>query len=230
MTRPGGVPARVLVVEDYEDTRFALVVELQAAGFVVDEAADIAGADQALARAEYDCVVFDRLLPPDGDSITYVHERRKSGWSTPVLFLTQLDGVSDRVAGFDHGGDDYVVKPCDMAVVTARVQALCRRAGRARPSVLRHADLEVDCARREVRRHGVLLTLSNREFAVLEHLLTRAGTSVTRSELIEHCWDASTDPMSNVVDKIVQRLRHKLLEPELIHTVRGVGFRLEAQP
>jgi DNA-binding response OmpR family regulator len=229
MTRPGGVPARVLVVEDYEDTRFALVVELQAAGFVVDEAADIAGADRALARAEYDCVVFDRLLPPDGDSITYVHGRRKNGWSTPVLFLTQLDSVNDRVAGFDHGGDDYVVKPCDMAVVTARVQALCRRAGRARPSVLRHADLEVDCARREARRRGVLLTLSNREFAVLEHLLTRAGTSVTRSELIEHCWDASTDPMSNVVDQVVRRLRQKLLEPDLIHTVRGVGFRLETE-
>lgn len=228
MTRPGGVPARVLLVEDYEDTRIALVLELEAAGFEVDDAEDIAGAGRALDRAEYDCVVFDRLLP-DGDSVHFVHQRRKQGWPTPVLFLTQLDSVNDRVSGFDHGGDDYVVKPCDMAVVTARVQALCRRAGRARPSVLRHADLEVDCARREARRRGVLLTLSNREFAVLEHLLTRAGTSVTRSELIEHCWDASTDPMSNVVDKVVQRLRQKLLEPELIHTVRGVGFRLEAQ-
>ncbi|WP_346133830.1 response regulator transcription factor [Lentzea roselyniae] len=229
MTRPaGGGPPRVLLVEDYEDTRIALVVELEAAGFDVDAAAEIAGADRFLNSNDYDCVVFDRLLP-DGDSITYVHRRRKEGWATPVLFLTQLDSVTDRVAGFDHGGDDYVVKPCDMAVVTARVQAMCRRAGRARPSVLRHADLEVDCARRETRRRGVLLTLSHKEFAVLEHLIARAGTTVTRSELIEHCWDTSTDPMSNVVDKVVKRLRQKLLEPELIHTVRGVGFRLEAQ-
>lgn len=219
---------RVLLVEDDEDMRVALVVELEAAGFDVDEAADIAGADQALTRADYDCVVFDRLLP-GGDSITYVHGRRKQGWSTPVLFLTQLESVADRVAGFDHGGDDYVVKGSDLAVVTARVRALCRRAGRARPSVLRHGDLEVDCARRETRRGGVLLTLSHREFAVLEHLLTRAGTAVTRTELIEHCWDSSTDPMSNVVDAVVKRLRQKLLEPELIHTVRGVGFRLEAR-
>ncbi|WP_330849860.1 response regulator transcription factor [Lentzea sp.] len=216
-----------MLVEDYEDTRVALVVELEAAGFDVDDAADIADADEALRRNDYDCVVFDRLLP-DGDSVTYVHRRRREGWSTPVLFLTQLDSVADRVAGFDHGGDDYVVKPCDLAVVTARVRAMCRRAGRARPSVLRHADLEVDCARREARRSGALLTLSHKEFAVLEHLLSRAGTTVTRSDLIEHCWDTSTDPMSNVVDKVVTRLRRKLLEPELIHTVRGVGFRLEA--
>lgn len=230
MTRPGLLPkpVRVLLVDDDEDMRFALVVELEAAGFEVDDAADIAGADEALARADYACVVFDRLLP-DGDSVTYVHHRRKQGWPTPVLFLTQLETVADRVAGFDHGGDDYVVKGCDLAVVTARVQALCRRAGRARPSVLRHADLEVDCARRETRRGGVLLTLTHKEFAVLEHLVTRAGTTVTRSELIEHCWDSSTEPMSNVVDAVVRRLRQKLLEPELIHTIRGVGFRLEAQ-
>ncbi|ANZ43485.1 DNA-binding response regulator [Lentzea guizhouensis] len=192
-----------MLVEDYEDTRVALVVELEAAGFAVDDAEDIAGADRALRDNDYDCVVFDRLLP-DGDSITYVHRRRREGWATPVLFLTQLDSVGDRVAGFDHGGDDYVVKPCDMAVVTARVQAMCRRAGRARPSVLRHADLEVDCAPEHVE------------------------PQVSRSELIEHCWDASTDPMSNVVDQVVKRVRQKLLEPELIHTVRGVGFRLEA--
>ncbi|MFD5827542.1 response regulator transcription factor [Lentzea sp. NPDC060358] len=228
MTRPaGGVPPRVLLVEDHEDMRVALVVELEAAGFAVDDAADIAGADEALRGNDYDCVVFDRLLP-DGDSVTYVHRRRREGWAAPVLFLTQLDSVADRVAGFGHGGDDYVVKPCDLAVVTARVRALCRRAGRARPSVLRHADLELDCARREARRGGALLTLSHKEFAVLEHLLSRAGTTVTRSELIEHCWDTSTDPMSNVVDKVVSRLRQKLLEPELLHTVRGVGFRLEA--
>lgn len=228
MTRPAEGPLpRVLLVEDYEDTRVALVVELEAAGFDVDDEADIAGADAALRRGDYDCVVFDRLLP-DGDSITYVHRRRREGWATPVLFLTQLDGVSERVAGFDHGGDDYVVKPCDLDVVTARVRALCRRAGRARPSVLRLADLEVDCARRETRRGGTLLTLSHKEFAVLEHLLTHAGTTVTRSDLIEHCWDTSTDPMSNVVDRVLARLRRKLLEPGLIHTVRGVGFRLEA--
>jgi DNA-binding response OmpR family regulator len=216
-----------MFVEDDEDLRLAVTAELGAAGLVVDEAGDIATADRAFASAAYDCVVFDRMLP-DGDSITYVHRRRLAGWAVPVLFLTSLATVADRVAGFDHGADDYLVKPFAMGELTARVLALCRRAGSGRPSVLRHADLVVDCARREVRRDGVLLTLSDREFAVLEYLTTRAGEAVTRTELIEHCWDSRTDPMSNVVDVVVRRLRGKLLEPELIHTVRGRGYRLAA--
>jgi DNA-binding response OmpR family regulator len=220
-------PVRVMVVEDDEDLRVAVTAELGSAGLVVDGAESIAAADTAFAREHYDCVVFDRMLP-DGDAITYVHQRRQSGWAVPVLFLTARDSLADRVAGFDHGGDDYLVKPFAVAEMTARVLALCRRAGSGRPSVLRHADLEVDCARREVRRAGVLLTLSDKEFAVLECLIARPGEAIARTDLIEHCWDTQTDPMSNVVDVVVKRLRKKLREPELIHTVRGRGYRLAA--
>jgi DNA-binding response OmpR family regulator len=216
---------RVMVVEDDDDLRLAVTTELMGIGLRVDQAADIATADAALTAAPYDCVVFDRMLP-DGDAIGYVHRRRQQGWGVPVLFLTARDTLADRVAGFEHGGDDYLVKPFSVAEMAARVRALVRRAGTGRPSVLSHADLVVDCARREVRRDGVLLTLTVKEFAVLEYLAARPEQAVGRSELIEHCWDTSTDPMSNVVDSVVRRLRTKLREPELIHTVRGHGYRL----
>jgi len=220
--------ARVLVVEDDEDLRVAVTTELAASGLRVGQAGDLAGAHVELANADYRCAVFDRMLP-DGDSIGYVHRRRLEGWAVPVLFLTARDSLDDRVAGFEHGGDDYLVKPFAVAEMTARVNALCRRSGSGRPSVLRHDDLEMDCARREVRRSGTLLTLSDKEFAVLEFLLARPGQAVGRDELIEHCWDSRTDPMSNVVDVVVRRLRLKLREPELIHTVRGRGYRLAAR-
>ncbi|GAA3924587.1 DNA-binding response regulator [Amorphoplanes auranticolor] len=220
---------RVMVVEDDENLRLAVTTELARTGLEVDEAADLAGADRMLgAGSGYDCVVFDRMLP-DGDALSYVQRRRREGWTSPVLFLTALDTVADVVAGFEHGGDDYLGKPFAMAELTARVHILTRRAGTARPSVLRSADLEVDCARRQVRRAGVLLGLTTKEYAVLEYLITRAGQAVSRSELLDHCWDSSTDPMSNVVDVTVRRLRGKLGEPEMVHTVRGRGYRF-AEP
>jgi len=218
----------VMVVEDDENLRVAVAAQLRTAGLDVDVAGDIAAADRALRAGRYDCVVFDRMLP-DGDAIGYVHTRRREGWQAPVLFLTARDALADRVAGFEHGGDDYLVKPFAMAELTERVVNLCRRAGIDRPSLLRHDDLVLDCARREVRRAGVLLTLSNKEFAVLEYLLVRAGHPVERADLLEHCWDSTADPLSNVVDVVVGRLRRKLREPELIHAVRGLGYRLGAR-
>ncbi|OLR95306.1 DNA-binding response regulator [Actinokineospora bangkokensis] len=213
-----------MVVEDDEDLRVAVAAELTGSGAAVTTAADLATADAALAARPFDCAVFDRMLP-DGDALGYVHRRRQAGWVLPVLFLTARDSVADRVAGFEHGGDDYLVKPFAAAELSARVRVLGTRTT-GRPTVLRVADLEVDSARRAVRRGGVLLTVSDKEFAVLEYLAVRAGEAVTRSELIEHCWDAAADPMSNVVDVVVKRLRRKLREPELIHTVRGRGYRL----
>jgi DNA-binding response OmpR family regulator len=215
---------RVMVVEDDEDLRVAVSTELRAAGMSVAAAGDLATADATLRRYEFDCVVFDRMLP-DGDALDYVHRRRLDGWQVPVLFLTARDAIADRVAGFAGGGDDYLVKPFSVAELTARVRMLCRRAS-GRPSMLRHGDLEVDCARRAVRRGGVLLTLSDKEFAVLEYLAVRKDQVVSRTDVIEHCWDADTDPMSNVVDVVIKRLRRKLGAPELISTVRGRGYRL----
>ncbi|RZQ61530.1 response regulator transcription factor [Amycolatopsis suaedae] len=216
---------RVLVVEDDVALRTGVAAALRAESLDVEPVGSLGAAGDALAGSTYDCVVFDRMLP-DGDAIHFVHERRRSGWAVPVLFLTALDGVADRVSGFEHGGDDYLVKPFDTGELAARVQILCHRAAGGRPSVLRHDDLELDCARREVRRAGVLLTLSGREFAVLEYLATRTGQAVSRTDLIEHCWDAESDPMSNVADVVIKRLRRKLGQPQLIHTVHGVGYRL----
>ncbi|GAA1963081.1 response regulator transcription factor [Amycolatopsis minnesotensis] len=219
---------RVLVVEDDEDLLAAVCAELSSAGFEITRAPDIATADAALREGGYACAVFDRMLP-DGDAITYVHGRRLAGDGVPVLFLTARDSVADRIAGFDHGGDDYLVKPFSVAELTARVRTLSRRAGTGRPSVLRYADVVLDCARRETRRGGVLLTLSNKEFAVLEYLLVRREQTVTRTELIEHCWGEDEDPLSNVVDSVVRRLRRKLREPNLIDAVHGAGYRLGAR-
>jgi DNA-binding response OmpR family regulator len=221
-----GLSVRLMVVEDDEDLRISVSVELGATGCEVVAAPDLATAHALLEQGAFDCVVFDRTLP-DGDAVDYVGQRRRAGWTVPVLFLTARDTVADRVAGFAAGGDDYLVKPFSVAEMAARVRTLCRRAD-GRPSVLRHADLEVDCARRSVRRDGVLLTLSDKEFAVLEFLAMRPDQVVSRTDLIEHCWDASADPMSNVVDVVVKRLRRKLGSPELIHTVRGRGYRLGA--
>jgi DNA-binding response OmpR family regulator len=219
---------RVMVVEDDENLRLAVTAEFTHLGWTVHRASDLAGADAVLGSGSFDCVVFDRMLP-DGDAAGYVYRRRRAGWAVPVLFLTARDSPADLVAGFEHGGDDYLVKPFAMAELTARVRSLGRRAGSGRPSVLRLADLEVDCARRQVRRDGVLLCLTDKEFAVLEHLLARVDRAVSRTDLIEHCWDSSTEPMSNVVDAVVRRLRGKLGAPELLHTVRGRGYRMTAE-
>ncbi len=216
---------RVLVVEDDDDLCAAVAVALRGAALAADEARDLAGADRLLFSNDYDCVVFDRMLP-DGDALGYVHQRRKAGWTVPVLFLTARDSLADRVAGFEYGGDDYLVKPFGIAEMVARVRSLCRRAGHRRPPVLRYVDLEVDTARREVRRGGVLLTLTGKEFAVLEYLLCHPEQAVRRTDIEEHCWDAMAEPMSNVVDVVIAQLRRKIGEPPLIGTVRGVGYRL----
>lgn len=216
---------RVLVVEDDEDLQVGVPSALRSAALAVDVVGDIAAADEALFVNSYDCVVFDRMLP-DGDSIEYVRRRREDGWAVPVLFLTARDTLADRVQGFDHGGDDYLVKPFEVAELVARVLSLCRRAGTGRPPVLKYDDLEVDTGRREVRRDGVLLTLRPKEFAVLEYLIARPEQAVSRRDLLEHCWDAMADPNSNVVDAVVKDLRKKLRGPRLIQTVHGFGYRL----
>ncbi|MEU6237470.1 response regulator transcription factor [Kitasatospora sp. NPDC047058] len=216
---------RVLVLEDDPELGPVIIRGLREAGFAVDSATDLADADFKLAVNTYDCLVADRALP-DGDALTLLAAQRKAGSALPVLLLTALDAVSDRVAGFEHGADDYLVKPFAFAELNARVRTLCRRAQPARLPELRVGTLELDLPRRRVRREGVLLTLTAKEFAVLEVLMLRAGEVVTRTDLIERCWDEQTEPLSNVVDVLIGQLRRKLGPPELISTVRGVGYRL----
>ena len=221
---------RVLVVEDEAELGYAVAAALRGTGMAVDLVDDIPAADEAVAAHPYGCVVFDRMLPA-GDSIEYVEARRRGGWTTPVLFLTARDTVADRVAGFAHGGDDYLVKPFATAELAARVRSLCRRTdrhGTQPPPIVSVGDLEIDVRRRQVRRGGVLLTVTAKEFAVLEVLASAQTTVVSRSQLIEHCWDSRTEPMSNVVDVVMAQLRRKLGLPALIHTVRGAGYVIRA--
>lgn len=213
---------RVLVVEDDENLRFAIAGSLRAAGFAVDAAGDLPAADEALAVNSYDCAVFDRMLP-SGDALHYVRVRRPS---VPVLFLTARDAVADRIAGLEHG-DDYLVKPFAVEELEARVRRLCRRVASGLPPVLRCGDLEVDSGRHEVRRAGVLLTVTSKEFDVLHLLVARQRTPVGRSELIKEVWDPFVDPASNVLDVVIAQLRRKLRNPPMIHTVRGFGYRVE---
>jgi two-component system copper resistance phosphate regulon response regulator CusR len=214
---------RVLLVEDDHELGQAVLGGLRAGGFAVDWATGVADADFKQSVHTYDCVVLDRGLP-DGDGLGLLRGWRSRQQRTPVLLLTALDAVPDRIAGFADGADDYLGKPFAMDELVVRVGALCRRAEPPRETVLRAFGVEMDLPRRRVRRDGVLLSLTSKEFAVLELLLARAGHVVTRSEFIEHCWDEMAEPMSNVVDVVVAQLRRKLGDPPLIGTARGVGF------
>ncbi|GAA1963074.1 response regulator transcription factor [Amycolatopsis minnesotensis] len=210
---------RVLVIEDNEDLRLAIGGSLRGAGFAVDSVGDLPQADEALTVNAYDCAVFDRMLP-SGDSLAYVRRNRPS---VPVLFLTARDSVADRIAGLEHG-DDYLVKPFAMDELTARVRSLCRRVSASLPPVLRCGDLEIDVGRRAVRRAGVLLTVTPKEFMVLELLVLRQGAPVSRTELVEYAWDEHVAPASNVLAGVIKQLRKKLREPEMIRTVRDHGY------
>jgi len=214
---------RVLVVEDDPELGETIASGLRSVGFAVDLAARARDAAFKIDVNHYDCLVVDRGLP-DGDGLAIIRGLRAAGSLVPALVLTARDAVADRVAGFAEGADDYLVKPFAFAELAARVGALCRRAQQPRPVLTRIGDLEVDLARRRVRRGGVLLALTAKEFAVLELLAARAGQVVTRAYLIEGCWDEMAEPMSNVVDAIIAQLRRKLGKPPLITTVRGVGF------
>ncbi|WP_410645898.1 winged helix-turn-helix domain-containing protein [Amycolatopsis sp. lyj-346] len=219
---------RVLVTEDDEDLQVAVEASLRGAGFAVDVVADLPDADEAVSVNAYDCAVFDRMLPA-GDSLTYVAGRRRSGWDVPVLFLTARDTVDDRIAGLTWG-DDYLVKPFEMAEFLARVRSLCRRSDPRPAPVLRFSDLELDTGRHDVRRGGVLLTLTGKEFAVLHRLLATPGEPVRRADLLAAAWDELVPPATNVLDVLIAQLRAKLGEPRVIHTVRGTGYLLGQVP
>ncbi|KZB87152.1 winged helix-turn-helix domain-containing protein [Amycolatopsis regifaucium] len=213
---------RVLVTEDDEDLRLAVEASLRGSGFAVDVAKDLTDADEALSVNAYDCVVFDRMLP-SGDSLGYVGERRRDGWRVPVLFLTARDTVADRIAGLALA-DDYLVKPFAMAELIARVRSLCRRGDSGPAPVLGFLDLELDTGRHEARRGGVKLTLTGKEFAVLQRLVVAAGEPVRRRELTDAGWDELVPPSPNALEVLIAQLRHKLGKPPVLHTVRGVGY------
>lgn len=216
---------RVLLVEDDRELRLAIAAGLRTAGFAVDSASSRAEADLKVSVNRYDSVVADRGLP-DGDALGLIRMWRRAGRTVPVLVLTARAAVDDRVSGFEHGADDYLGKPFAMAELTARVRALCRRDQPPRLPELTVADVTLDVPSHQVRRAGVLLAFTAKEFAVLEALMLRAGEAVTRSELVERCWDEMSEPASNVVDVVIRHVRRKLGPPDLIESLRGVGYRM----
>ncbi|MFF2395393.1 winged helix-turn-helix domain-containing protein [Nocardia sp. NPDC058114] len=214
---------RVLVAEDDEGLGQEIASGLRVAGFAVDLVNLLVDADLKISVNTYDVLVVDRGMP-DGDGLRLLAALRARGCPVPALVLTARDELSDRIAGFEHGADDYLGKPFALAELAARVRALCRRRDHPTPALLRSGDIEIDLPRRRVRRAGILRSLTPKEFAVLELLATRAGAVVSRSELIEACWDEMAEPNSNVVDAVMAGLRRKLGAPPVIDTVRGAGF------
>ncbi|MEV6140323.1 response regulator transcription factor [Nocardia sp. NPDC051990] len=214
---------RVLVIEDDEGLGMEVAAGLRSAGFAVDLAPNLADADFKISVNGYDVLVVDRGLP-DGDGLQLVAAHRARGQRVPVLMLTARDALADRIAGFEHGADDYLVKPFALPELVARVRALSRRREYPAPARIVLGDIDIDLPRRRVQRAGILRSLTPKEFAVLELLATRAGSVISRSELIECCWDEMAEPASNVVDAVIAQLRRKLGAPPVIETVRGTGF------
>lgn len=217
---------KIVLLEDNVVLQRAVEATLRRAGFSVDTASDLPRLDQLTAVYTYDLAVLDRNVP-SGDALVFVQAKRVQGWRTPVLFLTALDAVEERVKGFAAGADDYLVKPFAMEELVARAKSLVRRSDHIRNPVVTFADLTCDWASGDVRRNGVLLPLTAKESAILELMMKDPGAIVSRTAIIEHCWDELTDPMSNVVDVHMASLRRKLGEPSLIVTRRGEGYRMQ---
>ena len=213
---------RVLVVEDHATLADRIAQGLRQAGMAVDAVHDGAAALEAAGEAAYDVIVLDRDLPVvHGDKVC----RELAGSGPRILMLTAAGGVEDRIDGLERGADDYLGKPFAFGELVARVRALSRRAPSA-PPVLRCGDLAVDRARHRASRGSRPLSLTRKEFGVLEMLLAADGTLVSAEDLLEHVWDAHADPFSNTVSVTIARLRRKLGEPPLIETVVGKGYRM----
>ena len=221
---------RILVVED--DARLAdqLRRGFRSEGYAVDCTGTAEDGRWLATENDYDSVILDIGLP-DGNGIDLCADLRSAGRWSPIVMLTARDAVTDRVRGLDVGADDYVLKPFSFAELSARIRALIRRGVHERPAVLRIDALELDRAQRTVRLHGRPVTLSIREFALLELFMRRADQVLTRAEIIEHVWDWAYDGTSNVVDWYVMTLRQHLGKDDAtprIETVRGVGYVLRS--
>jgi len=221
------LPLRILLIEDDAETAAYIVGGLTEEGHVV--ASSGSGREGLLLAAteHFDLLIVDRMLP-GLDGLAVVKTLRASRIDTPVLFLTTMSGVDDRVTGLNAGGDDYLVKPFAFSELVARVQALGRRPpGTVVPTTLRVSDLELDLLKRTVRRAGRAISLQPREFRLLAYLMQHAGQVVTRTMLLENVWDYHFDPRTNIIDSHLSRLRSKVdkgFASELIHTVRGAGY------
>jgi two-component system OmpR family response regulator len=218
---------KLLIVEDDKDGGAYLKKALTEAGHIVDHAVDGREGLLLAAGEPYDVIVLDRMLP-QMDGLGILRTIRASGVKTPVLLLTALGGINDRVEGLEAGGDDYLVKPFAVAELLARINALARRPPpQDVQTTLQVADLKLDRLRRTVTRGGARIELQPREFQLLEYLMRHAGRVVTRTMLLESVWEFHFDPKTNIVETHVSRLRGKIergQSQELIHTIRGAGY------
>jgi DNA-binding response OmpR family regulator len=222
---------RVLVIEDEHKIANALKRALQQEKYAVDVSYD--GDDgYAMATTEpYDAMIIDRMLPGEYDGLAIVRELRSLNIHTPVLLLTALGTVRDKTTGLDTGADDYLVKPFALEELLARVRALIRRPQDQQPSTLRAGNLSIDTTTFEVRRGGTPISLTQKEYALLEYLMRNQSRPLTKEMIISHVWDYDADILPNTVEVYIKYLRNKIDKKPftpLIHTVRGFGYKLEA--
>ena len=220
---------KLLVIEDDPVASGYLCKALKESGHVVDAVDDGMQGLQRATSESFDVLIIDRMLP-SLDGLTVIETLRKSGNDTPVLIVSALIEVDERVRGLRSGGDDYLVKPYAFAELLARVEVLAgRRSGDGPVTRLEVADLELDLLSRSVKRAGESIELQPREFKLLEYLMRHAGQVVTRTMLLEAVWDYHFDPQTNVIDVHISRLRRKIdkdFDVALIHTIRGAGYSL----
>src|SRR6478609_2696450 len=218
---------RLLIIEDDRDAASYMEKGLKESGHAVDVVHSGREGLLMAAGGEYDVLIVDRMLP-ELDGLSLVRTLRATNNNTPVLFLSALGQVDDRVKGLRSGGDDYLAKPYAFSELLARIEALSRRRGsRGEETVYRVADLELNRLSHEVSRAGQDLQLQPREFRLLEYLMRHAGQVVTRTMLLENVWDYHFDPQTNVIDVHISRLRSKIdkgFAQPLLHTVRGAGY------
>jgi DNA-binding response OmpR family regulator len=219
---------RILVVEDDAKIASFVVNGLKQSGFAVDRCADGEAGHLHAATTPYDAAIVDVMLPKL-DGLKLVQQLRRENIRTPVIILSAKATVDDRVKGLQAGGDDYVTKPFAFSELLARVQALIRRSTHTtEPTKLTVGDLSLDLLTREVTRGEEKIELQTREFSLLEYLMRHSGRVVTKTMILEHIWDYSFDPQTNVVDVLVHRLRNKIdRDKNLLHTIRGVGYVLK---
>ena len=222
---------RILVAEDERDLNRLISEELEEAGYSVDRCYDGGEAMDFVDSAVYDAAVLDIMMPvKSGREV--VREMRARGISTPVLFLTALDGVDDRVAGLDDGADDYLVKPFAFPELLARLRAITRKYSRVKSSVLTAGELTLDTASRRVARGGREINLSVKEFAILEYLMRNKGVVLSREKIENNAWNYDYEGGSNVVDVYISYLRRKIdggFDKKLLHTVRGAGWMIKEE-
>lgn len=222
---------QLLVIEDDAKTAAYLCKGLKESGHNVDHASDGKDGLFMAMESEYDVIVIDRMLP-ELDGLSVIRTLRSAKKKTPVLVLSALGEVDDRVQGLKAGSDDYLVKPFAFSELMARLEALTRRSdGDSSETGLKVGGLEMDLLSREVRREGTLIELQPREFRLLEYLMRHAGQVVTRTMLLENVWDYHFDPQTNVIDVHISRLRGKIdrdFEQPLLQTIRGAGYCLRA--